>query len=154
MFEHFEYVTLTQLSQIFGVNLKEIDKGLVECGLRKNHKPTEKAKAGGFVKTVEMPGGEKFYTWHREMTVAELSSLSSRPFGEEQIDQIVNSTNLKLITQQPPAQGPFVLRKTEGIGLQFFDANGIDRLQSTDEPFANQILQLITQAHEKLGWWS
>lgn len=154
MFEHFEFVSLTQLGQIFGVTPKEIDNGLVECGLRKRHKPTDKAKAGGFVTTVEMPGGESFYTWHRERTMAALSALRSRPFGQDQIDQVVMPLNPNSITEFRPPLGPFTLKQTDGVGLQFVDANGITWLHGTDEAFANQILELMKKAHEKLGWWS
>lgn len=155
MFEHFEFLSLTQLAQVFDVSLQVIDRGLVECGLRKKRQPTEKAKAEGFVTTVEMPGGEAFFTWHRIKTIAVLAEAGIKPVDQQNDVPIKKPDNLNLIThnEQPPAQGPFVLRSVSSV-FEFVDANGIVRLHGTDEPFANQILRLMNQAHEKLKWWA
>lgn len=154
MYEHFEFLTLTQLTQVLNVSLQVIDRGLVECGLRKRRQPTEKAKTDGFVTTVQMPGGETFFTWHRIKTMAALAERGIKPVSQQNDERIMEPDDLNLITEQPPALGPFELKRSGTIGLQFVDANGITRLHGTDEPFANQILKLVNQAHEKLGWWA
>lgn len=154
MFEHFEFLSLTQLGKVFGVSAIQIGRWLVKLGLRENGQPTEKALEEGFVSFVEMDQME-FHSWHRIKTIAALAELGIKPV-DQQNDQIMKPENLNLIIQneQPPAQGPFILRSVGSVGLEFVDANGIVRLHSTDEPFANQILKLMNQAHEKLKWWA
>lgn len=156
MFEHFEFLSLTQLGKVFGVSAIQIGRWLVKLGLRENGQPTEKALEEGFVTFVEMEQMEKFHTWHRIKTIASLAELGIKPVDQNGEDQFMKPENLNLIIpiEQPPAQGPFILRSVGSVCLEFVDANGIVRLHGTDEPFANQILRLMNQAHEKLGWWA
>ena len=155
MFEHFEFLSLTQLGKVFGVSAIQIGRCLAKSGLRENCQPTQKALEEGFVKFVEMDQME-FHTWHRIKTLAALSELGIKPVDQQFDERTLKPEVLNLIIQneQPPPQGPFILRSVGSVGLEFVDANGIVRLHSTDEPFANQILRLMNQAHEKLKWWA
>lgn len=156
MFEHFEFLSLTQLGKVFGVSAIQIGRWLAKIGLRENGQPTEKALNEGFVNSVEMDQMEQFVTWHRLKTIAALAEFGFKPVDQQNDGPIMKPENLNLIIQneQPPAQGPFILRSVGSVGLEFVDANGIVRLHGTDEPFANQILKLMNQAHQKLGWWA
>lgn len=153
MYDHFEYLTLTQLGKMYGLSAIKIGRCLAKIGLRENGQPTRKALEEGFVRFVEMDQG--FYSWHRIKTIAALAEIGIKPPADQQNNErIMVPDDLNLIpNDQPPAQGPFTLRHATSSCLEFVDVNGIVRLHGTDEELANRLLKLMNQAHEKLGWW-
>jgi hypothetical protein len=79
-FPVFEYLTQTQLGEIFGTTSHQVGRWLKELGLRTvNNQPSPTAIKGGLVQQVTMADGVcTFTTWHKEKTVALLERAGLR----------------------------------------------------------------------------
>ena len=75
MYEHYEYLTLTQIGKIFGLSNQKIGKILAKIGLRDKNvetgrlKPSKEAFDGGYCKMGPSRGDGYNWVWHREKTI-------------------------------------------------------------------------------------
>lgn len=66
-----EYLSLTQLGELFGVSRVVMGRWLHEIGLRENNEPTAQAIKEGFCVEGERPADwVPFWIWHADKTIA------------------------------------------------------------------------------------
>lgn len=65
-FPFFEFLTQTQMGQLFGVSGRKVGHWLQELGLRSARRPTPAAVEGGLVQVVD-DGDMRFYGWHKSL---------------------------------------------------------------------------------------
>jgi hypothetical protein len=80
-----EYLSLTDLGQLYGGSRVRAGQWLVDVGLRnKEKKPSQAAFQGGFVS--ERPStnpGTYYWVWHRERTMRVLDAAGHRRAGND-----------------------------------------------------------------------
>ena len=68
-----QYVTMRHLGTLLGISSHAVGRRLVEVGLRTSERrPSEKAKDGGFTKSILVEQGFVLDLWHLEKTLAVL----------------------------------------------------------------------------------
>lgn len=69
----FEFLSLSQLGEVFGVSSHQVGKWLVKIGLRtETMRPSREAFGGGYVTTAPSRGQGYVYVWHAERTTKAL----------------------------------------------------------------------------------
>lgn len=97
----FEFLTLTQLGELFGVSNQQVGKWLCDLGLRLDtNKPSRSAFEGGFVTQSPSRGAGYNWAWHAEKTVAALRSAAhelvpSLPLGLVEPPELFGSFGVK-----------------------------------------------------------
>ncbi len=98
----FEYMTQTQIGELFAVSSHQIGKWLVEIGLRTDGKsPSSMAFDGKYV--TQTPSGEDHYNWvwHSARTVAALEQAGHRRIPNPPL----------FLADPPKLSGPFMTRE-------------------------------------------
>lgn len=112
----FEFMSLTQLGQLFEVSNQQVGKWLVALGLRTaDHKPSRAAFAGGYVE--KLPTGVTTYTWtwHAERTVERLTAAGHK---------VVAKPGSRLI-DPPELCGPLTVEFDPDHGHKLVGADGL-----------------------------
>lgn len=134
-----EYLTQSQLGDLFGVSSHNIGHWLADLGLRDDRKkPTKAALDGGFVKTGPSRGyGTYHWIWHAEKTVAAL-----RRAGH----QTVPTPPLALV-EPPKLVAPFSVRPCDkGFGVM--NGEGDVCLMALTEEIADLTVRLLSVANK------
>src|SRR5262245_42399483 len=78
----YEYLSLTQVGDVFGVTSHQVGRWLAEIGLRceakKGLRPSRQAHDGGYVKDVGTGTGGYMWVWHADKTVKALQETGHR----------------------------------------------------------------------------
>ena len=75
----FEFMTLTQIGEVFGVSNQMVGKWLVKLGLRTDaNRPSRAAFDGGYVKAGPSRGQGYNWVWHSEKTVMALTEAGHK----------------------------------------------------------------------------
>lgn len=147
-FPTFEYLTQTQLGEIFGITSHQVGRKLKEAGLRTaTNQPSPSAFAGGWVKQVTVDGACTFSTWSKEKVVTLLEQTGHQRKGVGVGDApspIPKRTNLV---------GPFAARKSSKDGYEIVGADGIVSVWVRGGTDADRLVALLNLAHRfgKLG---
>ena len=138
-FPYFEYLTQTQLGQLYGVNAQTIGRWLVEVGVRRsNGQPTEQALRGGLANAIE-DGKTKFHGWHKESMI-ELFQHAGKPLKSCEASK----------KPDPLFRGPFTYRRSsqEGDGYEIVGGDGAVSVWTPGEAKAKKLTWLLTLADE------
>jgi hypothetical protein len=139
----FEFMSLTQIGELFGVSNQQVGKWLATIGLREKGKnglkPTREAYAGGFVKDVPSRGQGYIWAWHSEKTVKALEQAGHK---------LVALPGSELLM---PVQlnGPFQHRPHPQFGQEIVNGDGSVCLWAQGEHNARFLCQLLNLAHSK-----
>lgn len=135
----FEYMSLTQLGEIFGVSNQQVGRWLTELELRTvGNKPSQTAFAGGFVKQMPSRNGGYSWSWHTEKTVAALEAAGHyRSFNPP--TGLVESSRLN---------GSFSSRKLDDGTHQIVSGNGSVAIVVSGEGNATFLTKILNLAHK------
>ena len=132
----YEYMTQTQLGQLFGVSSHKIGRWLVAIGLRTEDKrPSDGAHHGGFCTTA--PSGTSGYrwVWNSQKTVQAL---------QEAGHTLVSDAPSELV--EPSAlNGPFSISPTRS--REILNADGSVAAVAMNKPAARIVARLLNTAH-------
>ena len=128
-FPYFEFLSQSQLGQMFGVSSLEMGRTLTALGLRRGSQPTERAERDGLVKVVTA-GDVTFPAWHKERMVALLEQSGHK--SKEQSAPMDGDPCPTLV-------GPFTLRGNgpDGDGYEIVGSDGKVALWCVEEPMPN-----------------
>lgn len=132
-----EFLSQTDLGKLFDASSHDIGKWLVECGLRTDGKPTQRALNGGYVSQASIHRGGQdrcFDVWHKIKTIAALEAA-----GHRQKLRFDPESDGKL-------RGPFEAEKFSVSGFNLFDAEGNFAIVVFGENNAEAILDLLNEA--------
>jgi len=141
----YEYVSLTHLGKLFGVNAQQVGKWLIELELRcrspddKKWVPSCIAYDDGFVHVRSIDSDHHFWTWHREKSVKALEDA-----GYKRIDD--PSPVRKLI-------GPFSLQETGNDSYAIANGDGTVFVWIKGDTAAKSMVKMMNLAnkHEVFG---
>lgn len=136
-----EFMSLTQLGEVFGVSNQQVGKWLIALGLRTNaNKPSREAFSEGFVR--EMPSRNQgyFWAWHAEKTIAAIEAAGHL--------RVLNPP--PELVQPPTLNGPFSVRKSEEGTFQIVSTDGAVAVLVTGEANALFLRNLLNTA-QRLG---
>lgn len=139
----YEFMSLTQIGELFGVSNQQVGKWLAEIGLREKGKnglkPTREAYAGGYVKDVPSRGQGYIWAWNAEKTAKAL---------EEADHKIVALPGSGLLA---PVQlnGPFEHRPHPKFGAEIVNGDGTVAVWVSGEENAGFVCRLLNLAHSK-----
>ena len=135
----FEYMTLTQIGEIFGVSSHQVGKWLVEIGLRGPEKrPSREAFASGYVE--QRPSRNQGYNWcwHSEKTIKAL----------EMAKHCRISNPPQELVDPPMLNAPFRTRPNSNNGFDVVNGDGSVAVVVTGErnaAFLAKVLNLADQ---------
>lgn len=137
----YEFMSLTQIGEIFGVSSHVAGRWLTAIGLRYESKqgkrPSGDAHAGGYVKDVPSKGQGYMWAWHAEKTVKALEKaghkVALRP-GHE-------------LLAPCRLHGPFEARQGEGGVYEIHNGDGTAAVHVTGEANARVLARLLNAAH-------
>lgn len=138
----YEYLSLTQIGELFGTTSHQVARWLTQVGLRyeskQGKKPSRDAYAGGFVK--EVPSRNQVYclAWHGEKTIKAL---------EEAGHKVVIQPGHELLALCRP-NGLFQCRSNRQFGHEVVNGDGTVAVCVTGEEnarFVNRLLNLADQ---------
>jgi hypothetical protein len=136
----YEFLSLTQIGDVFGTTSHKVGRWLAQIGLRyeskQGLKPSRDAYAGGFVKDVPSRNQGYCYAWHTEKTVKALveagHKVSIQPGHELLAPCRLN--------------GPFRCRPNAQIGHEIVNADGTVAVCVTGEDNARFLTRLLNLA--------
>lgn len=111
----FEFMSMTQLGELFGVSNQQIGKWLVKLGLRTAaSKPSREAFGDGYVEVGPSRNQGYNYVWHSDKTVAALTSAGHKPAVHPACELLA------------PCQlnGPFEVRTNPNFGFEVVNGDG------------------------------
>lgn len=110
----FEYMTLTQLGELFGVSSQQVGKWLASMGLRTDNRPSRKAFDGHFVR--EGPSRNQGYNWvwNSGMTVAAIESAGHRRVFPAPLGLVTPAVLIGPLTLRHSADGNFRIENKDG----------------------------------------
>lgn len=134
MFEHFEFISLTQLGQLFGASSHQMGRWLVEVGLRTQYyEPSQQAIDGGFISIAKPEGGRPFVAWHREKTIQVLEQAGHVRIDCSSTEQVV---------------GPFSAKATDDGKVVISDRSGFSCCVADDRVIAAKLVRLLNRETE------
>jgi len=135
----FEYMSLTQLGELFGATSHQVGKWLVEIGLRTpNMRPSAEAFRGMFVTTGPSRGQGYNYVWHAQRTVAALVD-AGHALSVEPGNSLVAESALS---------GPFTHRHHPKFGCEIVSSDGTVSVWVSGENNAKVICNLLNVANK------
>lgn len=111
----FEFMTLTQLGELFGESNQKVGKWLLKLGLRTTaNKPSREAFGGGYVEVGPSRNQGYNYVWHSEKTVAALTAAGHKLAVHPACELLA------------PCQlnGPFEVRTNKSFGFEIVNGDG------------------------------
>lgn len=131
MFEHFEFVSMKQLGQLFGATSHQIGRWLVEAGLRtKGLQPSQRAIEGGFIDMVTLDDGTQFASWHREKIIEALEKAGHCRVDCTPTEQVV---------------GPFSVRISEAGVVEILDGRELSCCVATNKDIAVKLVRQLNR---------
>ena len=136
----YEFMTMTQIGQLFGVSSHQIGKWLVEIGLRTGGKsPSRAAFEYDFVTQAPSRNDCYNWVWNSARTVAALEKA-----GHERI-----SNPPPYLVDPPKLNGPFKKRMNGQNGYDIVHGDGSVAIVVSGERNAEFLLRVLNLAHEK-----
>ncbi len=133
----YEYMTLTQIGELFGVTSHQIGKWLVWIKLRTEAKrPSSAAFDGKFVSQGPSRGDGYNWVWHAARTVAALEEAGHR--------RIFNPP--PYLADPSKLNGPFTKRANEANGYDLVGGDGSVAIVVAGEKNVDFVLQLLNLA--------
>lgn len=137
----YEFMTLTQLGQLFGVTSHQLGRWLVDIGLRNEKKrPSQKAFDGDYCKTGPSRGEGYNWIWHTEKTVQALTSAGHKMVSPPPLD----------LVEPPRLVGPFTQRLGDSGMTEIAGGDGSVTTFVVGEKNAKVVCLLLNVAH-RLG---
>lgn len=134
----FEYMTLTQIGEVFGVSNQQVGKWLAKLGLRTDaNRPSREAFDGGYVKEGPSRGQGYNWVWHSEKTVRVLSEAGHK------------SALLLACELMAPCQlsGPFEYRPSPVFGFEVVNGDGTVAVWVRGEKNARFVCNVLNAAN-------
>ena len=139
----FEFMTQTQIGELFGVSSHQIGKWLVEIGLRTIKKyPSGLAFEGNFVSQAPSRNDGYNWVWHSAKTVAALEKAGHRRIPNPPLH----------LVEPPKLVGPFGKRGNFANGYDIVNGDGSVAVVVTGERNAEFLARLLNLADEKARW--
>jgi hypothetical protein len=136
----YEFMTQTQLGQLFGVTSHEIGKWLVEIGLRTDRKaPSHLAFDGDYVTQALGRNDCYNWVWHAGKTVAALEEAGHR--------RVPNPP--PYLVDPPKLVGPFMTRENARNGIDVVNADGSVAIVVSGHRNAEFLVKVLNLADEK-----
>ena len=137
-----EFVTITQLGDMFGVSRVVMGRWLARIGLRnRTLDPTQDARNNGFCKLYRNDREIVFWVWHRNKTIKALKAAGYAP-TDEHPETVVAS---RLV-------GPFSLHPTGVDGFQVRNGDGTCCVFVRGERVAKQVVALFNHVAGRGGF--
>ncbi len=137
----YEYMTLTQIAEVFGAISHQVGRWLTDIGLRyeskAGKKPTREAYAGGYVKDVPSRGQGYIWAWNSEKTVKALEAAGHEVRIQPGSELLAPCT----------LNGPFEHRKHPQFGFEVVNGDGTVAVLVTGEENARFLCRLLNLAH-------
>ena len=146
-FPVFEYLTQTQLGQLFGATSHEIGRWLKELGYKRpNNRPSDEAILSGMANNVTI-GPVHFPVWNKEEVVTLLEANGHRRSDSDEPEAAPSRSNEVTLV------GPFSARYNGGDGYELLDGNGEVGIWVRGEANAERVAALLSLAGDcgKLG---
>ena len=136
----FEYMTQTQIGELFGVSPRKIGKWLAALELRtEKNKPSRLAFDGGFVKQGPSRGDGYNWVWHSVKTVAALEKARHRRIFNPPLG-LVDPVLLN---------GPFRTRENSRNSIDLVNGDGSVAIVVSGHRNAEFLVSLLNLADEK-----
>jgi len=136
----YEFLSLTQVGEVFGTTSHKVGRWLAQIGLRyeskQGLKPSRDAYAGGFVKDVPSRNQGYCYAWHTEKTVKALVEAGHKVAIQPGHDLLAPCR----------LNGPFRCRPNAQIGHEIVNADGTVAVCVTGEDNAQFLTRLLNLA--------
>ena len=145
-FPVFDYLTQTQLGQLFGATSHEVGRWLKELGFKRlDGRPSEEAIRSGMAKNVTN-GPLHFPVWNKEKAVTLFEANGHRREDVAEPEMPRSSSEVTLV-------GPFSARSTGGDGYELLGGNEKVGVWVRGEANAERIAAILSLAYEcgKLG---
>jgi hypothetical protein len=139
----YEYMSLTQIGQVFGTTSHQVGRWLLKLGLRtqtkQGMKPSAEAFEGGYVKDVPSRGQGYVWAWHSEKTVTALEKaghwLCISPSSELLAACVLN--------------GPFQHRRNHHAGFEIVNGDGTVAITVVGEQNARFLWDVLNAADRR-----
>jgi hypothetical protein len=133
----FEFMTLTQLGEVFGTTSHQVGRWLVEIGLRTSaKKPSKAAFDGGYVKAGPSRNQGYNWIWHSERTVQALETAGHK-LAIQPGCELLNQCRLS---------GPFAIQAHPQFGHQVINGDGSVAVWISGEQNAQFVCSLLNLA--------
>ena len=136
----YEFMSLTQIGQVFGTTSHQAGRWLAKIGLRTQGKqglrPSKEAFEGGFVKDVPSRGQGYVWAWHSEQTVTALEDAGHRVCISPSNELLAACT----------LNGPFEHRRNQQLGFEIVNGDGTVAVTVTGEQNALLLRRLLNLA--------
>jgi hypothetical protein len=133
----FEFMTMSQIGELFGVSSHQVGKWLVEIGLRTDRKaPSQLAFGGDFVTQAPSRNDGYNWVWHSARTVAALEKAGHRRIYNPPT-YLVHPAKLK---------GPFGKRGNTENGYDIVNGDGSVAIVVSGEENADFMVKVLTLA--------
>jgi hypothetical protein len=135
----FEYMTMRQIGQLFGVSSHVVGKWLVASGLRTPaNRPSSAAFDGDYVAQGPGRNGGYNWCWASAKTVEALEKATHR--------RIPNPP--PWLVDPPKLNGPFQKRANDKNGFDVVNGDGSVCVVVTGEPNADLLVKVLDAAHK------
>lgn len=138
----YEFMSLTQIGEVFGTTSHQVGRWLANIGLRyqskQGWKASREAHARGYVKDVGTGGQNYIWAWHSERTVKALEDAGHKIC-------IQPSSDLLLPCK---VNGPFECRPNPPFGHEIVNGDGTVAITVTGEENARVLCRLLNMAHK------
>lgn len=135
MYEWFEYVSITQLGEMFGVTRNEMGQYLADIGWRVREggtlSPSNQAIERGYCQATENERGIRYYIWHRVKTIKALETAGYKQAKNE----------------APPAKigGPFAAEPSGEAGYKVISGDGTTAIWVLGEENARMVVAALNK---------
>jgi hypothetical protein len=134
----YEFMTLTQIGQLFDVSSHKVGAWLVAIGLRTQDKrPSRTAFDGDYVTQGPSRGTGYNWVWHSQRTTAALQKAGHR--------RISNPPSY--LVDPPKLNGPFQKRANDKNGIDILNGDASVAIVVTGEPNADFVVRVLNAAH-------
>lgn len=135
----FEYMSQTELGELFGVTSHVIGKWLAAIGLRENKTPSTAAIEAKMVTLVPARNEHYNWVWHSDRTVAALEKAGHRRIYNPPLHLVAP---VKL-------NGPFTKRGNNQNGYDIVNGDGFVAIVVSGQNTAELLVKLLNLAGEK-----
>ena len=146
-----EYVTLTELAELFGVNSCRVPgRWLAELNLRRiSGAPTDRAFSLNLVKKVPTGRGDAsgyFWVWRKDVVIEILKKAGHEPLAQPSEPNVMAEAVSEFDSLCKPLTGPFDLQAS-GDGWQITNGDGAVIVWAMDSEVAQFVTRLLQLAY-------
>ncbi len=139
----YEFMSLTQIGQVFGTTSHQAGRWLVKLGLRVQGKqglrPSKEAFDGGYVKDAPSRGQGYVWAWHSEKTVTALEKAGHRVCIAPSNELLAACT----------LNGPFQHRRNQQAGYEIINGDGTVAITVVGDKNARFLCDLLNVADQR-----